>query len=326
MWIARKPKTNATIWYYRGPDENWFDKEAWVDSNGDRPSWNNPIAPGDSYVFDTTCPNVPVLFNSPIGNFDVKSITFGSTLPNEIIIYGNKTISGIESILNNTTNIHHTFNCPVECKSGITPAIASMSNTYVKFPGGLKAYALAQMDNLTSSSRYYCGNIELLTPNVLWDGNMYANGMATVSSLTTRVFIVSGSTFRVSRADLKWVTIEPGATVIVDSLASHTIRFFGDNNGNRFMQNYKSWYAYWQRPVDTCNGVIYVRNRISFNRSDLFMPEGDNENRKMLFNGIENSSTAVMSGGAYKETPRVYLNTGYKTASSQVAVGTFHHE
>lgn len=275
-------------------------------------------------MFDTTCPNASVLFNSPVQNFNVKSITFGSTLPNEIIIYGNKTISGIESILNNTTNIHHTFNCPVECKTGIVPTIASLAETYVKFPGGLKAYALAQMDNLSSSSRYYCGNIELLTPNALWNGNVYASAGKTVSSLTTRVFIVSGSVFRVSKADLKWVTIEAGATVIVDELVSNAIRFFGDNNGSRFMQNYKSWYAYWNRPIDTCNGVIYVRNKISFNRSDLFMPNGDDENRKMLFNGIENSSTAVMSG-AYKETPRVYLNTGYKIASS-AAVGTFHHE
>ena len=69
-WITLKAKSVATTWYYRGPGLNWFDRDTWVDSNGARPDRNNPIGPGDKYIFDTN-PTASIYFNSPISSFDV---------------------------------------------------------------------------------------------------------------------------------------------------------------------------------------------------------------------------------------------------------------
>ena len=78
-WVTKKSKVTATTWYYRGTGLNWFGRDTWVDSNGNRPSWNNPIGPGDSFTFGSAIDSATAInYNPLVDNFAIGTITFAS--------------------------------------------------------------------------------------------------------------------------------------------------------------------------------------------------------------------------------------------------------
>jgi hypothetical protein len=254
-----------------------------------------------------------------IGVIPVSRISIEGGLP--VVVSGSGKFTEVAEI-DVAERVHHEFQCAIECESGTAVAVPTGSDNYPKFTGGLKTQSLAFPANLSSDSVYYMGDIEVLTTDCLWDGQKYAAADRTIDTLTTRVVIVSGSNVRIPNACLNWVKIEEGATVSVSNLTT-SLRFYGGSNGgysSKFMVSYGTWYSYWTRAADECNGTLRILDGLSFAGWDCFMPNSSAEGSIVVAKGINNASTAALSG-AWKGRPYVNLSQGYRAPASGSAAG-----
>ena len=254
-----------------------------------------------------------------IGVIPVSRISIEGGLP--VVVSGSGKFTEVAEI-DVAERVHHEFQCAIECESGTAVAVPTGSDNYPKFTGGLKTQSLAFPANLSSDSVYYMGDIEVLTTDCLWDGQKYAAADRTIDTLTTRVVVVSGSNVRIPNACLNWVKIEEGATVSVSNLTT-SLRFYGGSNGgysSKFMVNYNTWYSYWTRVADECSGTLRILDGLSFSGYDCFMPNSSAEGSIVVAKGINNASTAALSG-AWKGRPYVNLSQGYRAPVSGSAAG-----
>ena len=292
----------------------------------DASNWLGGVKPSTETLNDEIVflPSVTNVVND-IGVIPVSRISIEGGLP--VVVSGSGKFTEVAAI-NVAENAHHEFQCAVECKSGTAVAIPNASGNYPKFIGGLKTQSLAFPANLSSDSVYYMGDIEVLTTDCLWNGTKYAAADRTRDTLTTRVVIVSGSNVRIPNACLNWVKIEEGATVSVSNMTT-SLRFYGGTNkeggySSKFMVNYGTWFSYWTRAADECNGTLRILNSLSFAAQDCFMPNSSAEESIVIAKGIKNSSTQGTSG-TYKGLPYVYLNQGYRAPVYGNALGSVTH-
>ena len=138
------------------------------------------------------------------GSFTPTGITFpaDSAL---VTISGPGAISGISSIVNNTS-LRHVFNCQVTCPDGVTPNITRTEAAYMKFAGGLSMYDAPKTGNAVVD--YWSGNVSLRTGSTLHFDVGSKNYL----------YIANESTFSVKTASVDHVYIAPGAKVTADRL------------------------------------------------------------------------------------------------------------
>jgi len=194
----------------------------------DGENWSNGTVP-NGVAATISCAAAATLVCS--GSFTPTGITFpaGSAL---VTISGPGAISGISSIVNNTT-LHHVFNCQVTCPDGVTPNITRTEAAYMTFAGGLLMYDAPKTGNNTFD--YWSGKVTLGTGGTLRFDTASKNFL----------YIINGSAFSVKTACVDHVYIDTGAKFVADRLVY---------NGCCRVSN-KGWY---NTVFDNGNGTLRV--------------------------------------------------------------------
>ena len=139
------------------------------------------------------------------GSFTPSSITF----PKEsalVTISGPGSISGVSSIVNNTS-LHHVFNCPVACADGATPAISRISTNYMRFPGGISMHNVPKTGNAVQD--YWSGNVTVGTTD---------SSQLQFHSTNNNYLRLLDGTFSITTGCVDRVLIQPSAKLAADCL------------------------------------------------------------------------------------------------------------
>lgn len=194
----------------------------------DSDNWSCGIVPNGASA-TVSCASETTLVCS--GSFTPTGITFpaGSAL---VTISGPGAISGISSIVNNTT-LHHVFNCQVSCPDGVTPNITRTEAAYMTFAGGLLMYDTPKTGNNTFD--YWSGKVTLGTGDTLRFDTASKNFL----------YIINGSAFSVKTACVDHVYIDTGAKFVADRLVYNGCCRVGKNG----------WY---NTVFDNGNGTLRV--------------------------------------------------------------------
>ena len=198
----------------------------------DGENWSNGVVPnGTAATISCTVPATLVCS----GSFTPSGITFpaGSAL---VTISGPGAISGISSIVNNTS-LHHVFNCQVTCPDGVTPNITRTEAAYMTFAGGLSMHNAPKTGGGVSD--FWSGNVTLRTTDKLRFDSENQNYL----------WIVNGGTFSVKTACVDRAVIDSGAKIVADCLEYTGCARYATAN------NKTGWFS---AVFDNFNGVIRV--------------------------------------------------------------------
>ena len=147
---------------------------------GDGVNWSTGLVPVDGNAIITSGATA-TLTNSAA--FTPDTITFPSDSA-LVTINGDVGISNLLAITNETSGIHHVFNCPVafEANADADICAASTSGTYVKFAGGMTMYK--PMKAASNVDVYLSGQITLTADIEDWSAYVTIDRLRLVDSGT----------------------------------------------------------------------------------------------------------------------------------------------
>ena len=133
----------SVLCIYGNPPNTWVGGAS--GSLNDAGNWSLGFVPtdGESCVIGNVA--AANLTNPSGSDFAPDIITFPADTA-LVTISGEGTLSGLASIVNNSTK-HHVFNCKVICASD-APTLPMLASNYVSFPGGIEMTALSAFDNM----------------------------------------------------------------------------------------------------------------------------------------------------------------------------------
>ena len=146
---------------------------------GDGANWSTGLVPVDGNAIITSG-LAATLTNSAA--FTPDSITFPSDSA-LVTINGDVGIANLLAITNETSGIHHVFNCPVAFAANVDADISCASGTYVKFAGGMTAYTLKK----TGAEAYISGDITLSKNIENWAANVEVDLLHLCAGATLRI-------------------------------------------------------------------------------------------------------------------------------------------
>ena len=170
----------------------------------DGDNWSGGIVPNGAAATIAVAADATLVCS---GSFSPDSITFpaDSAL---VTISGPGAISGVSSIVNNTT-LHHVFNCQVTCPDGVTPDITRTEAAYMTFAGGITMHDAPKTGG--DAFDFWSGNISVSTEDAQLYDSVDINGKNCAK-------IVPGSKLSFNNGCLDRMLINPGATVTVERL------------------------------------------------------------------------------------------------------------
>lgn len=204
---------------------------------GDAASWSTGLVPVDGNAIITSG-SAATLTNSAA--FTPDSITFPSDSA-LVTINGDVGISNLLAITNETSGIHHVFNCPVAFAANADADIcaSSGSGTYVKYLGGMTMYkpkkAASNVDVYLSGQITLTADIEDWSSYVTIDrlrlvdsgSKLTIPNSVTVKTATPNFVLESGTTLEVQgnmavTAANGYFSSANAGTILVSGIASST--------------------------------------------------------------------------------------------------------
>ena len=265
-------------------------------------NWSTKSVPGASDDCIISNPASAIKTFTLNGSFTPKTIKFPSG--SKIKITGSGSISGVSSIINNTT-YHHEFYVPVTC-SGTTPTISHVSSNYMQFKGGLTLQNLPKTGSKTED--YWCGKITVTSSSV----QQYTTG-GNYGILTG-----AGSTLSAPKAIFDHFKFNAGTTGIVEIVNESSCR------RNWGYGSSKGWCSF---VFDSQHGVLKAGEIKTTGDTILFHSYGGSGNG--YYGGTIEArkltcATTKNTGGEYNQA-RFFLNCGqlydYIVASESTGEG-----
>ena len=233
------------------------------------------------------------------GTFSPKSITFPSDSA-QVTIDGAGSITGIRAITN-LAAAHHVFNCEVVCADGITPDITLGGGNYMTFAGGITMYNAPKTGDKVVDC--WSGKITITTT----DAQNYTSGNKNYIWLVQ----YTGTTFTFDNGCIDHMSLEPGATAVVNRLTYQGCPRSG-TKGNK-----TGWFSL---VFDTGNGVLRAGEIKSTSDAVLFHSyAGSDMVGGTIIADKLTCATTVQTGGAFPY-PVFMLNCG-GIAGADVATG-----
>ena len=193
-------------------------------SLGDAANWSTGIVPTDGNAVISSA-SAATLTNSAA--FTPTSITFASGSA-QVTIVGETALSGLVAITNETSGVHHVFNCPVAFAANTEADLVASrgSANYVTFAGGMTAYTLKQ----SGAETYLAGNVTITKEIDNWASYVEIDFLHLVSGATLTI------PYPVTMNGESNFHIESGATLSIDGdfktyASSGNVGFANCNNG-----------------------------------------------------------------------------------------------
>lgn len=214
--VADGPQTQINSWTGEGGDFRLGNAANW--SSGTVPSGGNVLI--DGITTATT------LVNDDGSTFAPASITFGLGNTAVVTIGGGKAIERLAAVTNESSGIHHVFDCAASFVEGAPADIlaAAGEDNYIKWNGGMSAYTLAKGDG--EKTLHLSGRVSLTGNIGDWGRNVNIHLLALKDEGTLLSIPCSVTT---SKANF---FIDTGTKVFIDGdLTTTGGRFTYINNG-----------------------------------------------------------------------------------------------
>ena len=224
------------------------------------------------------------------GTFSPKSITFPSDSA-QVTIDGAGSITGILAITN-LAAAHHVFNCEVVCADGITPDITRGGGNYMTFAGGITMYNAPKTGGKVVDC--WSGNVTITTT----DAQDYKS-----SGDKNYIWLVqyTGTTFTFDNGCIDHMSLEPGATAVVNRLTYQGCPRSGTSGTKT------GWFSL---VFDTGNGVLRAGEIKSTSDAVLFHSyAGSDMVGGTIIADKLTCATTVQTGGSFPY-PVFMLNCG----------------
>ena len=245
-----------------------------------------------------------------MGDIGVAKIVLNSSGVTTVSNVSGYKFTGVTNITT-AANVHHVFNCPVECKDGVTPVVPGTANNYVDFKGGLTAA------NLTNARPFYwCGDIRM-TNSTAWVPTIQTGNSG------EQALAGSGSTFRANEVNFGWfgLNTQEGAAntakVMKIKYDINGIRWYG----NSYMGSGNWGYRWTCVSAKMRSGAVLKVGEIDTTGGspELFHSYAETdwgESGIIEVNKITNGSTDYVSGKDQRY-PWIWFNRGWRGNNSR---------
>lgn len=218
---AGQGDADICVWTGGGVDNLFSTQENWL--GGREPVAGESLS---SILFNNGSAGEAV---NDVGDIGVAKIVLNSSGVTTVSNVSGYKFTGVTNITT-AANVHHVFNCPVECKDGVTPVVPGAANNYVDFKGGLTASSLSNARSL-----HWCGNISITntaTWSVAWENN----------GSTSQVLDGNGSMFSAKVVGLGYFSINSAENVANTAKVEKIVY----SNGLRYVNYNGNWACRWQ--------------------------------------------------------------------------------